>query len=384
MKVIFCLNAICYAGGIEKITIVKANALAELSGFEVYIAVADHNPRMKLLAPLSHKVHFIELGVNYYENPYASPSRKPIYFYKKKTLHRRKLESLFDQIKPDIVIGVGQAEKYLLPRIEGTWKTIREFHFARNYRKFYQPGFRNLLLNAISDVYDHYLTLPKYDKVILLTHEDHEKNWHGSKRFEVIPNMLTIPEEPARDYDNFKSQKKIVTVSRLAKVKNIDMIIKAFSIVAQSYPDWSLDIYGNGDQRGHLLSLIEKFNLQDKVFLNGLTTNVGEKLDEADIFVHASRHEGFGLSILEAMSHSLPVVTTDSPCGPKDIITDGKNGFLVHVDDVEAMANRLKYLISKPEKRRQIGESAYLRSRDFTTDKIIPMHAALYRSLTNK
>lgn len=382
MKVVFCLNAICYAGGIEKITIVKANALAELPDFEVYIAVADHNQRMKLLEPLSPKVHLMELEVNYYENPYASPSRNPIYFYKKKTLHRKKLESLFDQVKPDIVIGVGQAEKYLLPRIEGPWKTIREFHFARNYRKFYQPGFRNLLLNAISDVYDHYLTLPKYDKVILLTHEDHEKNWHGSKRFEVIPNMLTIPEVLARDYDNFKSQKKIVTVSRLAKVKNIDKIIEAFAIVEQKHPDWTLEIYGSGNQRAYLLSLIEKLNLQDKVFLKGLTTNVGDKLDEADIFVHASRHEGFGLSILEAMSHSLPVVTTDCPCGPKDIITDGENGFLVHVDDIEAMAEKLEYLISNPSKRQEIGEKAYLRSRDFTVDKIIPMHVALYRSLT--
>lgn len=381
MKIIFCLNAICYAGGIEKITIVKANALADIAGIEVYVAVADHDSGRTPIEKLSPKVHFINLGVNYYEDASSSPSLRNFYFLRKTKLHRSRLEELFGQVRPDIVIGVGQAEKYMLPRIKGPWKTIREFHFARNYRKFYQPGVRNLLLNLVSEIYDHYMTLPKYDKVVLLTHEDHEVNWHGDKRFAVIPNMLTIPEVEPRDYGAFKSQKKIVTVSRLSAVKNIDMIVGAFHIVAQSCPDWTLDIYGIGDQEEHLQSFIDKLNLHDKVSLRGLTTNVGEKLDEADIFVHASRHEGFGLAILEAMSHSLPVVSTDSPCGPKDIITDEVNGLLVHSGDVKAMAEKIKSLILDPLKRRRIGENAYLRSRDFSVDKIIPMHLSLYRNL---
>ena len=106
-----------------------------------------------------------------------------------------------------------------------------------------------------------------------------------------------------------------------------------------------------------------------------------EEYLDASLFVLSSRYEGFGMVLLEAMSCGVPVVSFDCPCGPKDLISDGENGYLVEDGDIEKLADRIVYLIRHPEKRKEMGAMAYKRSADYSEDKIMKQWMELFNEV---
>ena len=113
MKIAYCLNSIRYLGGIQKVTVVKANALSEIPENEVYIIVTD-NKEGVLLEPLSPKVKLIDLDINYYEDDYKSRWNVLKGIFIKRREHKKRLTSVLKEIQPDIAISVGQSEKNML------------------------------------------------------------------------------------------------------------------------------------------------------------------------------------------------------------------------------------------------------------------------------
>lgn len=111
--------------------------------------------------------------------------------------------------------------------------------------------------------------------------------------------------------------------------KGYDRLINAWALIAKQVPDWTLHIFGEGSLRPVLTKQIYDLNLEKSVFLDGATNNVGKELSESSIVAFTSNYEGFPMAIVEVESAGLPVVSFDAPCGPKDIIRDGEDGFLV-------------------------------------------------------
>ena len=135
MRIVYSLNSINYIGGIERVTIVKANALANIAGNEVFILVTDENG--KYCTELSPKVNLINLNINYYKDDWKPGIDAKISHIRKYFQHRTALNEQIKQIKPDVVISVGQSEKYFLIKniFEKTDTLfVRELHFATNYR----------------------------------------------------------------------------------------------------------------------------------------------------------------------------------------------------------------------------------------------------------
>ena len=114
MKIVYCLNSIRGLGGIQKVTLVKANALADIAGNEVYIIVTDNWEKHVLTQELSPKIHFINLEVNYYKDDYKSrlhQLKSNLRIFR----HYFRLQRQINRIKPDVIISVGQSEKYIIP-----------------------------------------------------------------------------------------------------------------------------------------------------------------------------------------------------------------------------------------------------------------------------
>ena len=124
MRIAYCLNSIRYLGGIQRVTIVKANALADISDNEVYIIVSD-NREGRIVHPLSPKVHLIDLAVNYYQDDWKSKWHVLKGIVVKRRKHKKKLAKVLHEINPDIVISVGQSEKNMIPAISGRWLKVR-------------------------------------------------------------------------------------------------------------------------------------------------------------------------------------------------------------------------------------------------------------------
>lgn len=381
MKIVYCLNSIRYLGGIQRVTIVKANALAEIEGNEVYVVVTD-NKEGKIVHQLSPKVHLIDLDINYF---YRDTERSRILNYMvvayKNKKHYSALKRFLTDIKPDVVISVGTSEKYLLPAMkQRSWKIIREFHHVRNkYRSKNAKGALESILAPFLDYYDFHIKEKQYDKIVVLTQEDKDTNWSGFDNVSVLPNPVSFES----DADSSLNNKVVVTFGRLDPMKNFSSLIRAFQLVSQKYPDWKLRIYGDGSQKVDLHNCIEELSLQNIVFLMGFTDNVKEALYQSSIMSLSSLTEGFSLVLVEAMECGVPVVSYQCPCGPKDIITDGVDGFLVPVNDERAMADRICQLIEDEELRHKMGAAAKETAKKYHIENIIKEWMQLFNELIN-
>src|SRR5699024_9650677 len=129
------------------------------------------------------------------------------------------------------------------------------------------------------------------------------------KKGKIIPNPLTTDNIP-KPYKGLR-KKKIVSVGRLVPQKNHEMLIKAFNDVLKSYPEYTLTIYGNGNEYNNLKDLIERLGINENVFLPGTTSNIFKQILDAQIFVLSSRFEGMPNALIEAMALGIPVISTN-------------------------------------------------------------------------
>lgn len=157
----------------------------------------------------------------------------------------------------------------------------------------------------------------------------------------------------------------ILTVGTLKDQKNHALLIEAFSLLAPD-SDATLCILGEGALRGKLEQLVIQYGLQERVLLPGFQVYPASWYRRADLFVLSSKYEGFGNVIVEALEHGVPVVSTDCPSGPREILCDGKYGRLVPVGDAGALAEAMQAALSESPDR----ELLKLRARDFSVEKI--------------
>ena len=174
-------------------------------------------------------------------------------------------------------------------------------------------------------------------------------------------------------------KKNVLAVGRYAYQKGYDMLLKAWAIVEKKCPEWELNVYGQGDREPY--DKIAKELQLKNCHLNGSVSNINEKYLDSSVFVISSRFEGLSMSLLEAMSFGLPVVSFACPCGFRDVITSGVNGVLVPKNNVEMLADQLIEVIQNPKFRDELGKKARERSQDFRLDVLAEKWRELFESL---
>jgi glycosyltransferase involved in cell wall biosynthesis len=162
----------------------------------------------------------------------------------------------------------------------------------------------------------------------------------------------------------------VLAAGRLARQKGFDRLIPAFAEVARQEPRWTLRICGRGPQQAKLRSLIVEHDASNHVLMLGPVADMPRQMEQASLFVMASRFEGFPMVLIEAMSKGLPAVSFDVPTGPADIIEDGSTGFLVPDGDLEGLRDAILELIRDEPKRRRFGAAAADRATEFSLERI--------------
>ena len=223
--------------------------------------------------------------------------------------------------------------------------------------------------------YFHNKALSKVDWIVALTHGDADQWRSINPNVSVIYNIVTINETDV--YSDCKN-KRVIFVGRLDSQKGFQYLNAIWKIVEKRHPDWCLDIYGEGADLKENKSMIPQGK---HVFPHAQTLDILDKYKESSILILTSVYEPFGLVMPEAMSCGVPVVAFDCPYGPSEIITNGKDGFLVSCYDVEAFADKVSLLMENESLRKEMGQNAIQSSQRFTKDKIIPQWISLFESL---
>lgn len=170
--------------------------------------------------------------------------------------------------------------------------------------------------------------------------------------------------------ENGERLNRIISVGRLYPQKNQAMMIRAFSKVADEFPDWQLVIYGEGPLRAELESLVSSFKLQDRVLLPGRTEQVIEELRKSKIFCMSSDYEGMSNAMIEAICVGLPIVTTNVS-GVEELVKDGINGFVIQCGEVDEMANSLQRLMNNEHLVNYFSSNNIVNRKLFRIDTIV-------------
>jgi len=166
-------------------------------------------------------------------------------------------------------------------------------------------------------------------------------------------------------------KKTIITACRLHNQKNIPMLLNAFKKLSAEFPDYCLEICGQGEDKDKLVNLTHKLGLDDKVLFSGFVQDIHTKMRDCAMYVCSSDYEGISNSMLEALGMGIPTISTDCPIGgAREMIESGKNGILVPVGDSDAMCNAMRQVINDPTLAEKLATEAYNVRNDYNITKI--------------
>lgn len=188
----------------------------------------------------------------------------------------------------------------------------------------------------------------------------------------VSENVFSIP--------TIEKKNTIISVGRLYKQKNQQMLIRAFKEIADVYPDYKLVIYGEGPLRKELETTIEELHLVGRVLLPGVTDNVIEKLNESKLFCLTSDYEGMSNALIEAICVGLPVITT-KVSGVEELIERGRNGETVKIGDAPSFAKAMNMLLADEEKMKNYGAANIQMASLFKTENIVEQWELLLKQV---
>lgn len=226
------------------------------------------------------------------------------------------------------------------------WETLRRIVYP----------FAQRLVSVSQGVEDYFSWLPSSKKAVIYNPFFISQN--SSSQIEIPPGVNP-------------DQKWIMSMGRLTEQKGFDILLRAFAKIAPKYQDWQLFILGEGELRQDLEQLKAELNLGEQVVLPGRVSNPFLLMAKAEFFVMSSRFEGFPMAHGEAMLSGLPIVATDCPSGPKELIRDGIDGILVPNEDEAALTKAIEKMISNPQARERFAKSAPEVGTRFSLDKII-------------
>ncbi len=271
------------------------------------------------------------------------------------------IKTLIDDIQPEVVISAWWDTSVLIFR-EFKSKNIPLITMSHMDAQSLLDSMSNMG-KAVLNACDAVQVLMPADKLIFSkTFSNTQVVW--------IPNIVPQYQIEKR----VKKRNIIINVARLDKgQKRQYLLIEAFSLLADQFPDWTMEFWGDENGKckytNELNALIHKYHLENRVKLCGRTDDVLSVYRRASIFAFPSAHEGFGLAMTEAMSAGLPVVAYRSCPAVNELVRDGETGLLVD-DGVDALAEGLKKLMEDQELRERMGRAAHEAMKEFAPDKI--------------
>lgn len=311
-----------FGGGAERVVSVWASALAE-KGYKVSVLVYS---RMENEYSISDKVNVYPIADSQVDCDRMNIVQRVWHF-------RKKLKCL----KPDVIISFLQIIQIYMrvANIGLKSKRIETIRLNPWKAEILKTKFSKLWLNCFETC-----------NALILQTED-QKDFFSKKVKEkavVIPNPINPIYVENKKTTYSSNSHRIVAAGRLSKQKNYKMMIDAVKEISKNFSDVTLDIYGVGELEQSLNDYIKELGIENVVTLQGRSSELYNVYKEADLYIMTSDYEGMPNALAEAMAIGLPCISTDCKTGPRDLIEDGKNGFLVPCNDVRALVEKIKFI----------------------------------------
>lgn len=361
MNVCFLLSDITHSGGIERVT---SNLAQEFLRKEPRInvdIVSQFCSGNKLWYNFENcKLHYLTQK-DFDDKPHSFKRLLKIF------ANTARVRNFFNNHKYDYIISQSFPNTFLLYMAGISMKNVIAVEHV------YYGYYNRLVCMVRKIIYRSCL------KVIALTHLD-KKNYDkelGINKCCVIPNPVVVDKYCKSNLNS----KQAIAIGRLQYQKGFDILINIFQKVHIKYPEWIVNIYGDGNLKKDLECKIKECGLSGVVNLKGRTTNILQKIQESAFFILPSRFEGFGMVIAEAMTQGVPAISFDCPTGPSDIIRDKVDGLLVENQNQNAMYEAICYMIENQEERKKMGNNAYHNIKRFSGNEIAIKWFSLFEEL---
>ena len=373
MKLLYFTPLLSTKGGQERTLTDKANWLVQ-HGHEVLFATYEHEG--PLAYSLDDRVKHINIHCHYFSLYKYSVWRRPLELLKLKRVFRSRFQRTLLDFSPDlIVVPIPNTENFLwdVMKVAGDIPVVIESHLAHGY---------SVVRRGITEKWLYWFQNPtkairKAHLLIALTEGDANYWKRYVNQVSVIPNPVThypsshSPQSPSHC---------IICVGRLCPQKRFDRLISAFASIAGKYPEWCVDIYGDGEDKNKLQRQITDGGMEKRIHIHPPTDDIYIEYQRSQFFVLSSDFEGFGLVIIEAMACGIPVVATDCPYGPSEIIEDGKTGLLAKME-VQDLADKMEWMITHDAERQQMGLAAYQAAARYRKEVVMPEWERAYLSV---
>ncbi|PWA08451.1 glycosyltransferase family 4 protein [Flavobacterium laiguense] len=364
MKLLYIVPKLNNEGGVARVLSLKLNYLIENFGYEVHV-LTQNQGSFPLFYSFHEKIFFHDMMLEGTIFSFLNSFRKS-------------LKSKVETIQPDVIVVCDNGLKgYIIPFILSVnIPIIFECHGSKYIEESYLKT--NLISKLTSFLKYKFkdFSANKFSKVVALSNEGLDE-WNVTNGL-VISNPSWIKSEKVLDL----KPKKVIAIARNSYEKGLDRLLIIWREIVKKHPDWTLDIYG--DSVTDLKHTILKLGLESNVILNEPVKNISEKYLSSSVCIMTSRSEGFPMVLLEAMASGLPCVAYDCPCGPRAIIDEGKNGFLIEDGNVDSFVQKLELLIEDENLRIQMAVNAQENVKKYDLESTMQQWKSLFESLVKQ
>lgn len=378
MRILIMHRSFALVGGAERVITDKANYLAK-EGHQLML-VSYEQGQHPLPYELHPSVQYKDLDCRFFTLSKYSALMHLYHFFRLKKRLRENLRSVVHAFNPDVVVLASDWQTLMgvVVQTVSPIPVIAEFHNAYDH-VMRKVGVANNTIRRLFTKLYYWQTLKNLSKcaqLVVLTESD-AKSWRlHFDNVSVIPNPVTL--YPSVIDDIPKDPGRIIFVGRFNHEKRIDRLIDAFSMIADKYPDWHVDIFGDGNERSNLVRQISEMNLEGRIIIHEPTNSIYEEYKRSEMLVLCSEHEAWSLVLVEAMSCGVPCVSMDCPNGPREIIKDKVTGFLTKNGDIDDLSSKIEWLILHEKERKEMGRNARISAESYKLSVVMKNWTDLY------
>ena len=372
MRVFFLICSMANAHGVERTLTDKINYMAEQDHQVTLVTYEQGNH--PYVFELSPKVNCVDLDCRYFTLYKYSILKRLKEQWIMRRHFKHALLRLIEEQSPEVLVTTTYEGVYMnvVMSLRNKVRIVIESHTA------FTHDIRNdSMINRIQKFF-YLQTLKKCHLLITLTRGDASFWQQYLTHVTSVPNPVSFYPDSV-DY-GLREHGRIIAVGRYYPSKRYDRLIDAFSLIAVKYPQWHIDIFGEGPDEDILQKQVDDLGLHDRIKLLMPTKNIVSEYVRSEMFVFSSDYEGFGLVLVEAMACGVPSVSTNCPYGPPEIIEDERTGLLCNMN-VQDLANKMEWMMTHDKERKEMGIMAHQAASRYKKENVMREWIHAYQSV---